>query len=65
MYAIRNEANMALPIKDTPVLKGKDAERMWRIIEENETRTVTKEKLQAVNEAYAIFSPMLKKSESK
>ncbi|MBF0458521.1 MAG: hypothetical protein HQK99_11590 [Nitrospirae bacterium] len=27
---------MALPIKDTPILKGKDAERFWKRAEESE-----------------------------
>jgi hypothetical protein len=55
---------MALPIKETPVLKGKDAERMWKIIEENEAKTVSQAERKAVDAAYAIFAPMLKKSEN-
>lgn len=31
---------MARPIKETPILRGKDAERFSRIIKENEKKTV-------------------------
>jgi hypothetical protein len=33
---------MALPIKETPVLKGRDAARFLKRIRDNETRPITK-----------------------
>lgn len=34
---------MAMPIKDTPILEGKDAKRFQRIIAENENRSVPRQ----------------------
>jgi hypothetical protein len=54
---------MALPIKDTPILKGKNAERIWRKIKENETKTVSVKELAAFRDSNVIFASMLKKSD--
>ncbi len=43
---------MATKVKDTPVLRGKDAERFTRIIKENETKRVSAEEY---NQAMAAF----------
>jgi len=46
---------MATPIKDTPVLTGKDAERFNRIMKENEPRKVPKEDYERARKAYKNF----------
>ncbi|MFP3040603.1 hypothetical protein LQZ19_02165 [Treponema primitia] len=51
---------MALPIKDTPVLKGKEAERFFKMAEENVGKTVPIEEARAVKEAYALLRPLMK-----
>lgn len=38
---IQKEAGMARPIKETPTLYGKDAERFTKKIKENETKKVS------------------------
>lgn len=43
---------MARPIKETPILKGKDAERFSRIIKENETKKVPVEDYERARKAY-------------
>jgi hypothetical protein len=51
---------MALPIKDTPVLKGKDAERFFKMAEENVGKTVPIEEARAAREAYELLRPHMK-----
>jgi hypothetical protein len=51
---------MALPIKDTPVLKGKDAERFFKKAEENVGKTVPIEEARSIKEAYDLLRPLLK-----
>jgi hypothetical protein len=46
---------MAIPIKETPILTGKDAERFSKIIKENETKKVPTEDYQRAQEAYKNF----------
>ena len=46
---------MATPIKETPVLTGKDAERFARIIKENENKKVPAEDYQRAKEAFKNF----------
>ncbi len=46
---------MSLPIKDTPVLTGKDAERFLAEVKENENRAVSKEELERMKKNYEIF----------
>lgn len=48
----RMEGAMAKPIKETPVLYGKDSERFAAKIEQNKTRTVPKEEYDRVMENY-------------
>lgn len=43
---------MAKPIKETPILRGKDAERFNRIIKENETKKVPAEDYERARKAY-------------
>lgn len=43
---------MALPIKDTPILTGEDAERFERIMAENEKKKVPREEYERAMEAY-------------
>lgn len=43
---------MAIPIKETPVLYGKDAERFQRIIKENETKKVPASEYERARQAY-------------
>lgn len=43
---------MARPIKETPILRGKDAERFSRIIKENETKKVPAEDYERARKAY-------------
>ncbi|MDR2429008.1 MAG: hypothetical protein LBD62_04305 [Candidatus Margulisbacteria bacterium] len=47
---------MALPIKETPVLTGKDAERFLRIIEANEKKSLSKEEAFSIKKAYDMFT---------
>ncbi|MCP5244849.1 MAG: hypothetical protein H6937_02315 [Burkholderiales bacterium] len=50
---------MATPIKDTPVLYGKDAERFERIIKENESKKVPAADYNRAKEAYKKFRLIL------
>jgi hypothetical protein len=47
---------MALPIKETPVLTGKDAERFLRIIKANEEKSLSKEEALSIKKAYNLFT---------
>ncbi|MDR1453341.1 MAG: hypothetical protein LBJ25_05150 [Candidatus Margulisbacteria bacterium] len=47
---------MALPIKETPVLTGKDAERFLRIIETNEKNSLSKKDALSIKKAYSMFA---------
>lgn len=47
---------MAKPIKETPVLTGKDAERFNRIMKENETKKVSASDYQRAQDAFRSFS---------
>lgn len=60
-YYQRRRYIMALPIKDTPVLKGKDAERFFKMAEENVGKTVPVEEARAAREAYDLLMPHMKK----
>ncbi len=44
---------MARPIKETPVLRGKDAERFQRIIKENESKKVPASDYERAKQAYS------------
>jgi hypothetical protein len=57
-------AIMALPIKETPVLKGKDAERFIRIAEGNTTKTISRQEMLDTKKAFNILMPKLRKYES-
>lgn len=46
---------MARPIKETPVLTGKDAERFSRIIKENENKRVPAADYARAQEAFKQF----------
>ncbi len=46
---------MARPIKETPVLTGKDAKRFNRIIKENETKKVPSADYERAKKAYENF----------
>ena len=46
---------MAKPIKETPVLTGKDAARFEKMLERNKTRRATPEEIQRGKEAYELF----------
>lgn len=46
---------MARPIKETPILTGKDAVRFKKIIQENERRKVSASEIQKGRQAYERF----------
>lgn len=46
---------MARPIKETPILKGKDAARFQEIVKKNETRKVDPSEFQKGKNAYEQF----------
>ncbi len=46
---------MARPIKETPILTGKDAERFQRIIKENENKKVPAADYERAQKAYENF----------
>jgi hypothetical protein len=46
---------MAIPIKDTPVLKGKDAIEFSRQIEESSRKSITKEELKKLDQSQQLF----------
>lgn len=48
---------MAKPIKDTPVLHGKDSLRFAAKIEQNKTRTASKEEYERVMSVYFKMKP--------
>lgn len=51
---------MAKPIKNTPVLTGKDAINFSTIIKNNKDKKVSKEELLAVKEAGQLFKRFIK-----
>ena len=46
---------MARPIKDTPVLTGKDARRFAQAIKANESKTITREEYERILRARREF----------
>lgn len=52
---------MAKPIKETPILKGKDAEKFEKALKEAETRKVSAEDYQRAQEAYNKLSESSKR----
>jgi len=46
---------MARPIKETPVLTGKDAARFEKIIKKNETKRISSNEFQKAKQAYEQF----------
>jgi len=46
---------MARPIKDTPVLTGKDAIRFWQEMERSKDKKVSDEELKRMRESAAKF----------
>lgn len=44
---------MAMPIKETPILKGKSAVRFQKIIKDNEKKTVKKEDYERATKAFS------------
>ncbi len=53
---------MALPIKDTPVLTGKDAIKFLADIKANENKKVSPEELDRMKANYEVMKRMLEKS---
>lgn len=49
---------MAIAIKDTPVLTGKDAERFSNEIKESATKAISKEELEKMEENYKTFKTL-------
>ena len=54
---------MALPIKETPVLKDEDARKFLADIKANENKSVSKEELARMKVNYEIMKRIMKKSE--
>lgn len=50
---------MALPIADTPILKGKEAEAFINIVKENENKKLSKEE---VKRSYELYVSILQNS---
>ena len=46
---------MARPIKETPILTGKDAVRFEKILERNKNRRATPEEIQRGKDAHKLF----------
>jgi len=46
---------MAREIRETPILKGKDAQRFDKIIKDNEKRKATADEIQRAKQAYDTF----------
>ena len=46
---------MARPIKETPILRGKDAERFEKEVKENEHRRLSEEEFRRVEKIYRSF----------
>lgn len=46
---------MATPIKDTPVLTGKDAKRFWLEMEKSKNKKVKQEELDRMRESFSKF----------
>lgn len=53
---------MARPIKETPILRGKDAERFTRILKENESKTVSR---QEYVRASSVYGKVMAKSKAR
>lgn len=51
---------MAKPIKETPILRGKDASKFLKAIEENKTKKVSAEELARINKNYERLKAMAK-----
>lgn len=56
---------MSLPIRDTPVLRGKDAIRFLEQMEIERTRRIPKEELDRMNRNYEIFKTLLNKNDKR
>ena len=54
-YKSKRGRIMAKEIRETPILKGKDAVRFEKIIKENESRKVSAEEYQKGKAAYEAF----------
>jgi len=54
---------MATPIKDTPILDGKDGERYKKMMKEAETKKASKEEIERVKADYEKYSAMLVESD--
>lgn len=52
---------MPRPIKNTPVLKGKDAINFYAHLAANRDKKVDKERIEAVQKAARLFNAILKK----
>ena len=50
-YTILREQHMATPIKDTPVLTGKDARKFEKMIQENESKRISPESYEQIMNA--------------
>lgn len=50
---------MARPIEDTPILKGKDAERFYERLLTSDERKASKEELEHLKEVYEAFKSMM------
>jgi hypothetical protein len=53
---------MALPIKPTPVIKGKDAERFFKEMEKSEKRVIDPGTKKRIHENYLKLSRAFKKA---
>jgi len=53
---------MAIQIKDTPSLKGKDADSFFESIDKNESQKPSAEELAKIKASYDKISKLLKKS---
>jgi len=46
---------MSLPIKDTPILKGKEAKRFFEEIEENKDKRISEEERNRINKNFEFM----------
>jgi hypothetical protein len=54
---------MARPVKETPILRGKDAERFEKAMRENEKKTITPEEYERIMEAWRTIRVVDKRRE--
>ncbi len=52
---------MARPIKETPILKGKDARRFERALKENEKKSISSEERKRIHDAWQQFEVVVRK----